>query len=325
MVTTSDILNNQNSFNSSLGRYYCKLTFGPYERPSPFDKSEWKPDTHVVLPLPTNLMDITSVLYGTADLGAVGDIINGGLGNVNGFAAGGAATLLRQSGALSSAAINSLAPNMVRSKMNRITNSVLRMVGSEFSSDKITSALQQSLGVSPNPNPSVMFQGPHLREFQFSWTFSAKNQAESNAIKKLIKTLKTKALPRNFFKGEVSILEYPDICQLNFYPWDGELTQQNEWGWSQDSIIRIKKCVMSNVSVQYNPSNVPAFFVSEDPVVVRIDIAFKEIEYILSNDWGGEVGDIVVVDQIKEIAGKAIDSALTAGSNAIDAIRGTVG
>jgi hypothetical protein len=51
---------------------------------------------------------------------------------------------------------------------------------------------------------------------------------------------------------------------------------------------------MNNVSVDYNSSNIPGFFVANEnnpkkpgkPVAIRLSIGFSEIEYMLANDWG---------------------------------------
>ena len=96
-------------------------------------------------------------------------------------------------------------------------------------------------------------------------------------------------MPSNHIAGEVSILNYPSLAQLNFFPWDNG--GQGAWGWSSGSIIKIKKCFMSSVSFNYAPSNIPAFFEgTSQPVSIELSIDFKEIEYMLSNDWGGTTG-----------------------------------
>jgi hypothetical protein len=136
-----------------------------------------------------------------------------------------------------------------------------------------------------------MFTGPILREFSYSWTLLPKNAKESQNIQKAIRQLKVAALPANQVSGSAAVLKYPNIAQLNFYPWDGMGGTKTEWGWGDKSIIRIKKCVMSSVNANYTPANAPAFYEgTKAPVATQLSIAFKEIEYMLAGDYGGSTG-----------------------------------
>jgi hypothetical protein len=173
-------------------------------------------------------------------------------------------------------------------------------IGSLFPAEQITSAVQQASGLAPNPNPSIAFQGPVLRDFSYTWAFYPKSKEESEAIDRLIKILKRRALPKNWANKSAAILEYPDMCQLNFYPWDtGGVAP---WFWSNNSILRYKKCVMQGVNANYNPFGTPAFFEGSNlPVSYQLTISFREIEYMLSHDWEsvelGPLGDGAITDE----------------------------
>jgi hypothetical protein len=152
--------------------------------------------------------------------------------------------------------------------------------------EQISSAIQQKTGAAPNPNPSVQFQGPVLRDFTLTWAFYPKNPPESATIDKLIRQLKARALPSNNQGNGGAVLNYPHICQLNFYPWDGKGTTRGEHGHSTESIIKIKKCFMSGVNANYNAFGTPGFFEGTQlPISYQLTINFKEIEYLLSGDW----------------------------------------
>jgi hypothetical protein len=277
---------------SMLGKYYCRLMIGKYKRPTPFKEGAWEIKHRVSLPLPDILQDNTSVKYNGVELESVGDVINGnlisgvaslGVRNV-GAAASGIAS--KVSGAAAGAVTEYFKGSSELS--NLIGGAVTEGVANAFPADKIQSAFEQVIGAAPNPNPSVAFQGPNLREFQLTWTFFPRSEAESTNIHRIIKMLKRASLPRNSISGSGAILDYPDMCQLNFFPWDESPDGTNPWFWNNStSIIRIKKCVMNNVSVDYNVSNIPGFFAdSGKPVAIRLSIGFSEIEYMLANDWG---------------------------------------
>lgn len=303
-------------FGSMLGDYYMRILMGPYDRPKPFDTEVWAPKTAVFLPLPAELRDDTGVNWGNVDLNSVGDLINGDP------VAGAGAALLRNSGklagGLATAAAGAVAGTggsalLGAAAGNFAADAAENTVESLFPPDQVTSAFQQMSGLAPNPNPSVAFQGPQLREFSYSWTLFAKNKAESRNIQNLVKTLKMRALPENKVSDASAILMYPWMCQLNFFPWDRG--GSGRWFWSDNSIIKIKKCVIASVNANYTPSNIPAFFHdTKSPVAVQISINFKEIEYMMSADWGGTAGKGLI-----EMAGDALG-----GANTVNAIQNTL-
>ena len=286
---------------SMLGKYYCRLMIGKYERPTPFKKGNWKIDKRINLPLPDILQDNTSVKYNGVELESVGDFINGNVGSGligAGYRNVGLGLSTLGQNVLGSAA-GAVAERYLKGTSelsNVIGGAVSEGVKSVFPADKVQSAFDQIVGAAPNPNPSVAFQGPNLREFQLTWTFFPTSESESDNIHNIVVALKRASLPRNSIAGSGALLDYPDMCQLNFFPWDDESQPSNgsnPWFWKDTSIIKIKKCVMNNVSVDYNVSNIPGFFAGTKnrPVAVRISIGFSEIEYMLANDWGETATD----------------------------------
>lgn len=272
-----------------LGKYHMRIALGKYKRPNPRVKSDWTATKFFYLPLPTELRDTSPVSYSNVNLETVGDLFNGARGT------GGAAGLraignigMRGADGLSRLATNaaSAVGGVAGSVLGGITNAVTDETMNLISADQISSAIQQSQGIAPNPNPSVLFQGPQLRDFVFSWAFYPRNARESLNVQKMIRELKSASLPTVDVSRDSALLGYPMMCQLNFFPWD---TKGNgEWNWSERSIIRLKKCMIQDVFVSYNAFGTPSFFEgTELPTSYQVSIAFKEVEYMLSNDWGG--------------------------------------
>jgi hypothetical protein len=302
--------------NSMLGKYYCRLMIGDYKRPTPFKTGNWNIKKRINLPLPDILQDNTSVKYNGVELESVGDFINGNVGSgflgvgYRGVGSGISGLASGSAGAAAGAITEMFKGSSQLSDV--IGGAVSRGVANAFPADKIQTAFEQIVGAAPNPNPSVAFQGPNLREFQLTWTFFPRSETESNNIQNIIGVLKRASLPRNSIAGSGAILDYPDMCQLNFFPWDDATETPSDgtspWFWNNEkSIIKIKKCVMNNVSVDYNSSNIPGFFAgSEKPVAIRLSIGFSEIEYMLANDWGEPATEKGII----EFGGRVIDSAL---------------
>lgn len=260
---------------SKIGKYYTRLTIGRFSRPGPFDSPDFEDKKIILLPLPSELRDDTGVNYTGDDLNGIGDLINGDLSASAAGAAGlrNAETIIDATSSFVTGVLSN-APFM-----GRFAGALAPDAASA------SSALQQTLGVAPNPNPSVAFKGPDLRTFSLTWAFYPKSVAESERVHQVIKILKSRALPRNLESKSAALLKYPDMVQVNFFPWDSG-GNDSPWNWTERSIVRYKKCVMTNIIVNYNPFGTPAFFEGTNmPSSYQLTINFREIEYMLSHDW----------------------------------------
>lgn len=291
-----------------LGKYYVRIGVGKYQRPKPFEEAGLKMEKYIFLPLPMELRDDTAAGYSNMDTGLLGNIMD------NGILAGSnyAAEALRQSGNLITGAAETVGSGVSSVLRNAPWASLAAQISGSIIKDaipaeSITSAISQTTGVSPNPNPSVIFQGPRLREINLNWVLIPTSDKDSKNIRRLVNYLKGAALPRNAIKDSAAILEYPYLAQVNFYPWDNNGTT-NKYGWTDKSIIRMKRCFMSSVNVNYTAGNVPAFYEgTNEPVVVSLSINFTEIEYFLANDYDGS--NSTASDNLLEYIGNAITRA----------------
>lgn len=331
------------------GKYYCSLRLFDYQRPTPFENSFEKHSDIIELPLPIQLYDQTASAYAHQDLGVVGDAFNlsgaslaenavlRALSNapalISELLGGYKSGLVNQRGA--EGATDQLKEKLGKklsglNKLGGVTKFMSNATG--FDPSAFSSAVQQSLGVAPNPNPSVKFSGPILREAGFTWYFNPKNKAESDNIKKIIKKLKSASLPRNNVSGLSGVLEYPKLAQINFHPWDNLSEaagdrKMNKWGWTENSIIRLKRCFISQVNVNYNPANVPSFFYDNSPVVIELTISLKEIEYLTANEWYDYDADGIKFEaklSDSTIANNAFQSFKNFAGGVVDSIRDSV-
>jgi hypothetical protein len=262
------------------GPYYVQLRISDYVRPTPFDKPSRANTYTVRLPIPTELREESSTEWSSPSLGAVGDLINGqdGASAFNGALAG---TALGNVGNVPGAFVDQMFGS---TGAGGALGSALK---NTLPAENLTSAFQQSFGIAPNPNQTMIFQGPQLRSFTFSWTFNPRTKDESKRYQRIINKIRARSLP-TFAAGNASaILKYPSIVQMNFYPWDSMGPSDNTYyGWSTDSIIKMKTCVISNVIANYAPGNIPAFFEGTRlPTVIQLTITLKETEYMLGGDY----------------------------------------
>jgi hypothetical protein len=308
---------------SFLGKYYMRIAIGRYQRPKPFGSPTLDAKLFIFLPLPRALADSTSVGYSDQNLETMGDFMNSAATSAQALG-------LRQAGNAMTGAVN-LAAGVIAgvasaaglNPVSKAVGAVTRGLNSILPTDTITSAIQQAAGLAPNPNPSVAFTGPILRTVNYDWSLYPKNKNESIAIQRMIRALKRSALPKNATGDSAAVLGYPDVCQLNFYPWDKGGSEP--WGWVDatddraGSIIKYKKCVMQNVQVSYAAGGAAvSFFEGTNlPTSYELSIEFKEIEYMLSKDWDkGTLPPGIASNGIVTIA-----SARQAGQVAFDAIK----
>lgn len=138
----------------------------------------------------------------------------------------------------------------------------------------LNQALARSSGQIINPNVELLFNGPTIRNFRFSFKMTPRNKDEANQIKLIIRALKKHMSPQ-LGEGEQIFLKAPNIFELRYK--NGR--QNNKF------LNRFKQCVLENMSVNYTGENVYATYEDGSPVSTVIDLTFKELEPIYSSDY----------------------------------------
>jgi hypothetical protein len=139
----------------------------------------------------------------------------------------------------------------------------------------------------------MLFDGVEFREFQLSWKLIPKNLNESERIKNIIRFIKQNHLPTFSGDGSSSFLfNYPSLVQPTFVGVDPEY------------ITQFKKCAIVQVQVNYAGEQHPSFYRDSAgaPTVITLTLTLKEVEYVLSKDYGGNDTGATVEDAIKKAA-----------------------
>lgn len=122
-----------------------------------------------------------------------------------------------------------------------------------------------------NPNVELLYDGPGLREFGFAFNFIPKSAAEATAANSIIKEFKKWSSP----KEEGSMFEVPHIWKIQY------MTN----GRKNMNMNQFKKCALTNISVQANPtSDLHQAFPDGMPVVTSMTLAFQEVDIITRKD-----------------------------------------
>ena len=265
------------AYPSDLSKFYMRMDFKKYERPSPNFPGITKTEYSVAFPLPTNLEDKHNIDYDPFDAGIAGSIMNS-------FNQGQGVTL--------STAIRPLA----------------EFIGKLPEGQNILNIASQQLAAALNPNKSIIFNSVKFRSYSFSWNFAPNTEEESTALRKIIRRIKSYSLPtyakissENNLKVDYNVFNYPYMVKVNLYPWASDSSGDPE-------MFQTKHCVIDNISINYSPENNLSFFNSEknSPTFVSLSLNLTEIELFTGEDFGRE-GEEVDLTEALSLAGKTAD------------------
>ena len=238
-----------------------------------------QPLRSIYLPMPENLTYNEQVDWQGTDLGAMAlarDKIMSGkgslsesakyaglsqIGNLAGGAAGGLVGTLFGGGILGGAA------------------------GAMLGGGSIQGAIESTFRVKTNPFKEQTFGGVPFRPFEFSWTLTARNDAELGDIGEIIKAIRTHSKPSFQNPESRTIFNYPDEFQINFKT----LHTDNETLLDNNYLPRLKPMVCKSVNTNYTTAGWRSFE-NGAPTSVTLQLGFEEIDIITSdevNTFGG--------------------------------------
>ena len=132
--------------------------------------------------------------------------------------------------------------------------------------------LARTTGQVLNPNMELLFQGPALRSFTFSWKMSPRDEKESIEIAKIIRMFKQSMAPQKTDAG--LFLKAPNIYKLTF----NQGTKEHKF------LPKIKECALNNCAVNYTPDGGYMTYENTAMVALEMSLSFQEMEPIYNND-----------------------------------------
>ena len=133
------------------------------------------------------------------------------------------------------------------------------------------------LGQVLNPNLELLFQGPQLRPFNFTFKMSARNKNEAVEIKKIIKYFKKNMAVRGG-DGENAgtFLRAPNVFKIQY---------QLGTGNPHPGINLIKMCALTNCSIDYTPLGSYTTYNDGTMVAYSMSLSFQELTPIYDTDY----------------------------------------
>ena len=140
--------------------------------------------------------------------------------------------------------------------------------------------LSRATGAVLNPNLEMLFGGPSLRNFAFTFTLSPRDADEADQVRKIIRFFKqgmsVKTTASNVF------LKAPNVFDIQYQTFntDGQEIVH-------PSINIIKTCALLSCNIQYTPNN--TYMTYEDPfrtmTAYQMTLSFGELDPIYDNDY----------------------------------------
>ena len=251
----------------------------------------------IIMQMPANIQDGNAVDYGESKMNTLMGAAAGLIGST--IEGGGEALAAMVKG--DKEGYEKAVSNMTGEMKNTVgTDSSIMDAAAQFANVKATSAAIGALGgnVSAadllarqtgqifNPNMELLFNGPTLRSFSFSFKMTPRSPEEAQECKNIIRSFKSNMAPKTKNTGSIGgsgmFLKTPNVFELRY----------KKGGRDHPFLHRFKQCFLTNVSVNYTGEGVYTTYDDATPVSMQIDLSFKELEPIYDVDYddAGGVG-----------------------------------
>ena len=144
------------------------------------------------------------------------------------------------------------------------------LTGSNLDADTF---LARTSGRVLNPNAEVLFQGPVIRDFAFSFVMIARSQREGAEIRRIIRELKIGMAPK--FRS-TTFLKNPDVFSLEYKSGENTLNTVNRFNRGG--------LALQTMSVDYSPNGYWSAYRDSQPVQLKMDLSFTELRPIYESD-----------------------------------------
>lgn len=249
----------------------------------------------ILLPIPSNISDTNAANYGSSELNSIAGAAVGGIKGImeSGKALGGDGDFIQAfSNALKNAATSTAgAVGGITGAQGFVTRqlaaSAAGTLGANITADQL---LARTQGEILNPNLELLFNGPTLRSFRFSFKMTPRSEKEAKEIKNIIRCFKQSMAPKvgsgiaeiNAAGASNTFLRTPNVFELTY----------KQGGSEHKFLNKFKQCFLESINVNYTADGTYATYNDGTPVSMIMDLSFKEIEPIYDIDYGtGPISD----------------------------------
>jgi len=149
--------------------------------------------------------------------------------------------------------------------------------GMAQAASQVGGILARTQGAVINPNLELLFNGPALRPFSFTFKMSARSETEAKEIIKIIRFFKQGMSPQ---KSKSNLfIKAPHTFKISYVRGKGQ-------GKNHPFIGEIKECALQSFNVNYTPEGQYATFHDGPMISYEIQMQFTELEPVFNEDYG---------------------------------------
>jgi hypothetical protein len=140
--------------------------------------------------------------------------------------------------------------------------------------------LSRATGSILNPNLELLFNGPTLRSFSFTFRLSPRSKEEAGNVRRIIRFFKEGMVVKTASQGV--FLKSPNIFKIKYL----------SAGADHKSLPRIKECALLGCDVDYTPDGTYMTFNDEAKTMTsyQLSLRFSELDPLYSKDYA-DLGD----------------------------------
>jgi hypothetical protein len=144
--------------------------------------------------------------------------------------------------------------------------------------------LSRQYGVVINPNLELLFEGPSLRDFSFTFKMTPRSKSEAIRVRTIIRYFKQAMSVKR--SNSVLLLKAPHTFRISYLT----STQNHPY------LNRFKECALTNCSVNYTPDGQYMSYDDSDPngrsmTAYELSLNFQELEPIFDDDYDDKDAD----------------------------------
>lgn len=158
-----------------------------------------------------------------------------------------------------------------------ISSLLLKNAGFDVAPETI---LSRGFGIVPNANLELLFNGPTLRQFRFSYRMSPRSEREALEIRKILRFFKQgmaarKQNAQNGSGASSLFLGTPNVFKLEYKSGKQSIPGLNKF----------KICALTGLSANYAPDGTWAAYDGGQPVSLALAMDFQELEPVYESDY----------------------------------------
>ena len=221
--------------------------------------------TTITLPMPSGgISDRNSVDWGSSQLSPV--------------EAAFADTAMAMIAGGGEAGANAAGKNLQAATANKDVTTALIAIKASEQAVGGTGLLSRVAGLAVDSSLELLFNGPSLREFSFSFKMTPRSKKEAEMVRSIIRTFKQAMSVKR--SQSVLLLKAPHTFRISYIT----STQNHPY------LNRFKECALTNCSVNYTPDGQYMSYDDSDPdgrsmTAYELSLSFNELEPIFDDDY----------------------------------------